>query len=232
MPSRIFCLAALFAAAFAGSAPAQQLIRPEDRNTIMQGWARSLGVKCQYCHTAARGSNDPQPKKDIARQMFIMMTDINQRIETATGKHGGEMTKVECVTCHRGVAIPGQLPDILTKTYRDQGVNGVVSQYRDLKTEYYGRQAYDFGEDTLLTVAHKLSSNMPRDAIRLLELNLETYPKSVRSYIEIAYSYSRMLDEESAIEALEKAEKIEPENGVVQGQLMQLRAILKSRGRQ
>ena len=209
-----------------------QLIRPEDRQAIMQTWARSLGVKCQYCHSAARGTNDPQPKKDIARQMFIMMMDVNAKIEAATGKHEGDVTKVECVTCHRGIAVPGQLTDILTKTYRDQGTAGVAAQYKDLKKEYFGRQAYDFGEDTLITVAHKLSSNMPKDAITLLKLNLDTWPQSVRSYMEMGYAYSRLLDEESAVEVLEKALAIEPENGVIQGQIQQLKAILKSHGRQ
>ena len=69
----------------------------------------------------------------------------------------------------------------------------------------------------------------PPASIPLLRLNLEYYPQSVQSYIQIAYAYTRKLDDEAAIAALEKALEIEPENGVVKGQLEQLKSYRRKK---
>ena len=37
-----------------------------------------------------------------------------------------------------------------------EGADAAVKQYRELRGQYYGRGTYDFGEDTLLTVARRL----------------------------------------------------------------------------
>ena len=132
-----------------------------------------------------------------------------------SGHSADETTRVDCVTCHRGVVIPGQLSDILAKTLREKDSDAAVEQYRDLRRRYYGRQSYDFGEDTLLSVAQKAAQLDPEDAIDLLKVNIEFNPVSVRSY--------------SAIAALEQALRIEPNNGVVQGQLLQLRSYQRRR---
>jgi tetratricopeptide (TPR) repeat protein len=136
---------------------------------------------------------------------------------------------VNCITCHRGVAIPGQLSDILTKTALEKGPDAAVAQYRDLRTEYYGHQSYDFSEETLLTAAQQVVRAKPAASIPLLRLNLEFYPKSVRSYTQIAFAYTRTLDDEAAIATLEKALKLEPENGMVKGQLEQLKSYRRKR---
>src|SRR6266853_2775213 len=114
----------------------------------MQAIAQALGVQCEYCHSAARGSGLPEPKKDIARQMMAMTREINARVQTATGKTA-EAAQVKCVTCHRGVPIPKQLSEIVTQTLREKGVVAAAEQYRDLHKNFYGRAIYDFGEDTL-----------------------------------------------------------------------------------
>ena len=98
-----------------------------------------------------------------------------------------------------------------------------------MRKRYYGRQAYDFGEDTLLSVAQKAGQLDPEDAIDLLKVNLEFNPGSVRSYSAIAAAYQRTFDDDAAIAALEKALQIEPNNGVVQGQMMQLRSYRRRR---
>ena len=195
----------------------------------MQTMARGLGVTCEYCHTARRGSGLPEPRKDIASQMMAMTEEINARVTSATGHPAGEATQVDCVTCHRGVAIPGQLSDILDKAVRENDVDLAIEQYRELRKRYYGRQAYDFGEDTLLSVAQKAGQLDPEDAIDLLKVNLEFNPNSVRSYSAIAAAYQRTFDDDAAIAALEKALQIEPNNGVVQGQMMQLRSYQRRR---
>jgi tetratricopeptide (TPR) repeat protein len=206
--------------AVAGSLAAQT--RPADIMSLMQEIVQSLGVQCEYCHSA-RGSGLPEPKKDIARQMIAMTRDLNTRIQTATGKSAAEAAQVKCVTCHRGVAIPKQLPEIMSQTYREKGVTAATEQYRDLRKQFFGRQSYDFGEDTLIGVAQPLAAGKPDDAIALLKLNLEFYPQSAKTYGAIAYAYTRKYDDPTAITYYEKAVELDPSNGVMRGQLEQLK---------
>jgi tetratricopeptide (TPR) repeat protein len=201
------------------SAAVAQVAPGGDSMMNMQEIAQGLGVKCEYCHAGPAKS-----KVDIARAMIAMTRDINTKIVAATGKQAKEATHVSCITCHRGVAIPGQLSDILTKTALDNGPDAAVAQYRDLRSQYYGRQSYDFGEETLLTSAQQLVRVKPELSIPLLRLNLEFYPKSVRSYAQIAFAYTRNLDDEAAIATLEKALELEPDNGAIKGQLEQLKS--------
>ena len=192
----------------------------------MQEISQALGVTCNYCHSAERGSGQPEPKKDIARAMIAMTRDLNAKIEAAAGQNAA---RVECVTCHRGVAVPRQLGDLLFQTLREKGAAATVAQYRDLRSRYYGRQAYDFGEDTLIAIAQRIADARPDDAIALLQLNLEFQPKSARTYMALAHAYTRKIDDASAMSALEKALEIEPENGIARGQLEQLRSYHRKR---
>ncbi len=69
----------------------------------------------------------------------------------------------------------------------------------------------------------------PPSSIPLLRLNLEFCPKSVRSYAQIAFAYTRSLDDESAIATLEQALEIEPDNGTIRGQLEQLKSYRRKK---
>ena len=229
---------ALASVVFGSSAASAQVMN-------MQEVAQALGVKCEYCHagmgqrdaqrtapsasTQPRAEGQPPSRVEIGRAMIAMTRDINEKILLATGKPATEATRVTCITCHRGVAIPGQLSDILTKTALEKGPDAAVAQYRDLRAQYYGRQSYDFGEESLLTAAQQVVRVKPASSIPLLRLNLEYYPQSVRSYTQIAFAYTRALDDESAIAMLEKALEIEPENGTVRGQLEQLKSYRRKK---
>ena len=207
------------------------------QTTNMQEIAQGLGVKCEYCH-ARMGQAGPAPpagdqgagdspaksRLEVARAMIAMTRDLNEKILAATGKPANEVTRVTCITCHRGVAIPGQLSDIIAKTALQKGPDAAVAQYRDLRNQYYGHQAYDFSEEALLVAAQQVARVKPPASIPLLRLNLEFYPKSVRSYAQIAFAYTRSLDDDSAIATLEKALEIEPDNGELRGQLEQLKS--------
>jgi tetratricopeptide (TPR) repeat protein len=215
-PIRLFLVAA---ATCAAQAP------PADLGATMQTIAAALGVSCGYCHVAERGSGQPEPKKDIARAMMAMTRDINAKIQAASPG----ATAVQCVTCHRGVAIPRQLSDIVSQTMKEKGTDAAIAQYRELRKQYFGRQAYDFGEGTLLAVAQQISNSKPNDAIALLQLNLEFSPRSAATYAAISFAYTRKLDDDSAIENLQKALEIEPENGIFRGQLEQLKSFQRAR---
>ena len=188
----------------------------------MQTIASSLGVECQYCHGDGRNA-----KREIARAMIAMTREMNTKVKDVAGKQAA----VGCITCHRGVPIPQQLGDILFQTTRSQGVAAAVTQYRDLRERFYGRQAYDFSEEVLLTLADRVVQTRPDDAIALMKLNLEFNPKSARAWSSIAFAYTRKLDDDAAIAAYEKSLEFDPKNGVVQGQLEQLKDYQRRRKR-
>lgn len=107
---------------------------------------QGLGVECRHCHAeGADGRNDfaadTVPAKTVARAMMRMTASLNEKLPADLGKPAAEVTRVECVTCHRGVAIPKQLGEILAATAVEKGTTAALTQYRELRKQYYGAQA-------------------------------------------------------------------------------------------
>jgi hypothetical protein len=196
--------------------------------------AAALGVTCDYCH-AGRGSEPRQtangkPRLEVGREMIAMTASLNATVQSATGKTAREATTVTCATCHRGVAIPRPLTDILLLTGVREGADAAVKQYRDLRAQYYGRGAYDFGEDTLLNVARRLANARPEVAIPLADLNMEFFPKSVNTLVTKAIAQGGH-DDEAAVATLKKALELDPDNGEIKGRLYQIEEMLARRKR-
>lgn len=195
----------------------------------MQAIAQGLGVRCEYCHVDEQGPNgrrdmaaDEKPTKNTARVMLRLTDEINTKLASGLGK--ANAVSVGCVTCHRGVPIPKQLPAILTDTAADKGTPAAIAQYRDLRKQYYGGMAYDFSENALIGFATRTAQAKPDDALQWLQLNLEFYPRSARSYLAMAQIYNRdKQDKENAIKNVEKALEIEPENPQAKRMLDQLK---------
>src|ERR1700685_506685 len=201
----------------------------EAQTLNMEEISRALGVHCEYCHSAPRGSGQPEPKKDIARAMMAMTRDLNAKVQEATGKPAGETTRVECVTCHRGVAIPQPLAAIILRTVVEKGGVAAVQQYRDLRKQYYSRATYDFSEDALFEMVQRVVQGRPDDAIALLRMNLEFNPQSAKTYALIGFAYTRKVDDASAITNLQKSLELDPTNAMVRGQLEQLQEYRRRR---
>jgi hypothetical protein len=198
----------------------------------MQAIAEALGVTCEYCHARGAAAADAPAGPShisVAKQMIAMTRELNARVETASGKATGVATKVDCITCHRGVPIPKQLGDLLWETASKQGSAAAIAQYRDLRTRFYGKAAYDFSEQTLLTLSQRVANVRPDDAIAFARLNIEFYPNSSASYQAVAFAYTRKVDDSSAITALEKAVELDPGNNVARGQLEQLKSYQRRR---
>src|SRR5207248_2507668 len=151
----------------------------------MQQIAAGLGVQCGYCHVQAaaapggrgdggggrgRGAaapafdfpSDDKPQKKVARDMMLMVRDVNPKVAAATGK-GDKAARVGCVTCHRGVAIPRQLAEILDQTSAEKGTPAALAQYKELRKQYFGAQAYDFSEASLVTYAQRATNGNKPD---------------------------------------------------------------------
>jgi hypothetical protein len=205
--------------------------RPEIIAT-MQGFVAALGVQssggCGYCHAGTAPAfdfaSDAKPTKAVARKMILMAREITAKLPEVTGKPAADVTRLRCGTCHRGVAIPKLLPDILTETATKSGTPAAVQQYRELRTKYYGGQSYDFSEAALVAMATPLvNANKPDDAITWLQLNAEFYPKSSGTYAALGQAYAKKTDTPNAIKSFEKAVELDPNNQIAKRQLDQLK---------
>lgn len=198
----------------------------------MRVYTQALGVECIFCHVdGANGrlnyrSND-NPRKQVAKNMIAMTADINGMIGLGRSEHS--TTRVTCLTCHRGVPNPRPLNEIIRDKVQQGGGKAAADYYRSLRAKFFGGSAYDFREELLLSTVQTFVDGRPDDAIELLEMNLDFYPKSSRGYSSLAYAYTRKRDDLAAIAALERALELDPDNSIARGQLEQLRKYQRRR---
>jgi len=190
---------------------------------VMRGVAGALGVRCDYCHVEGPDktfqtmdfASDDKDTKKTAREMMKMAMDINTKYLTETmGRTLTERSQVRCVTCHHGIAKPRTLQSEVATAYDGGGADSAVAKYRALRDRYYGRAAYDFGEMSLVEVADELGRkpDQRRDALKMLQMNLEFYPKSALTFTALGNGSLQMGDTAAAIAAYQKAVEIDPEN--------------------
>lgn len=77
----------------------------------MSFFADSLGVNCERCH-ATPFEADKKPEKIKARQMILMVRDLNASYFSGTGK-------VTCNSCHRGTTTPVAEPSLDAQRWMD-----------------------------------------------------------------------------------------------------------------
>ncbi len=206
----------------AGAATAGQAQERTGPLPDMNAIAKALGVTCGHCHVARDFKSDANPKKGVARQMLAMTREINARVEAATGKPTGKSVAVQCATCHRGQPVPRSLSDTLVATLGEKGDQAAAEQYRGLRTQFYGRDTFDFSEQEFLALGQRLAEVRPDAALALLAVHLEFNPQSSNTYVVMSRAHVRRRDTPAAIAALKRAIEIEPNNGLAQGYLYQL----------
>jgi tetratricopeptide (TPR) repeat protein len=207
------------------AAAAQQAAQPQNPQAGQgqqagRGRGRGRGPQGPQMDYAA----DEKRQKLTARLMMSMTNDINVRLSTSLKKPAAEMTRVQCATCHRGVPIPAQLSDLLRQTMLGKGEGAAVVQYRELRQQYLDTGAYNFRETTLLDLAREsLGARKPDDALAWLQLNVEFYPQSAASYLELARAHLAKRDRDAAVADLAKALTIDPANADAKRELSSLR---------
>jgi tetratricopeptide (TPR) repeat protein len=216
----------------AQEAPKNLKVLPKDWSraqvvNVMQAFTAALGVGCDHCHVFNQGAppdfaSDDKPEKDMARAMMKIATDLNANLAVAFDKPSAELTRIQCITCHRGVPEPKQLAEILGKTSAEKGFAAASAQYKDLKSKYYGAQAYDFSENGLIATARPLVQTRTDEALQFLKLNLELFPRSAETYVVMSQAQVAKKDTAGAISSLEKALEIDPQNGGARRALGQL----------
>ena len=201
----------------------------------MGAFNESLGVECNYCHVDGNHASDAKREKRVARQMILLRDSINVMLAAFVGKPAGAgptsgsalpgaPVRVLCRSCHRGLPVPTTLAAVVNEAAADGGVAAGVAKYQELRARYYGGQEYDFGEAGLLGIAEGvMNRKKPDDAIQYLQINLEHFPKSVRTYQALAQARAAKGDTQGAIGDLEKALELDPQNAQARNQLGQIK---------
>lgn len=208
---------------------------------VMRSFTMALGVRCDHCHepdpnapapAEGRGRGGPdldhsldgKETKKIAREMLKMVNDINSKYLPTTGRTIDARNQVTCETCHHGLARPQTLRAALAGAVQANGPDSAIALYRALRTRYYGSAAYDFSEPSLNEAANEVVRLEQRPAaIALLKLNLEFYPQSVPTLGALATQSVAVGDTAGAVEALNKALAIQPNNQQMRAMLGRLR---------
>lgn len=186
----------------------------------MREYSEALGVRCNHCHVGSGegtfegydfASDELEPKR-VARAMIKMTGEINGKLMRATGRRS--LTRVECVTCHRGVIDPRQLGAILTEALASQGVDAALARYREIRRDHEGSAAYDFSAKTLDKVAERLAQEESdlEGAILLMKLNLEFHPSAASSHLMLGQFYMASGANDEAIASVQRAIELEPDN--------------------
>ena len=200
----------------------------------MRTFTAALGVQCAYCHVAVRQADgreqvqdyslDDKDTKKAARGMLRMVNDINDKYMSAMGRTLSDRTRVSCETCHHGLAKPRTIQAEIGAAIDAAGPDSAIALYRDLRTRYYMRQSYDFGELALTQYQQYAAGpeKLPA-AIAVLKLNLEFYPTSVPTMSALAQAQLQAADTAGALQTLNKALVIAPDNQQVRGMLTRLK---------
>ena len=139
--------------------------------------------------------------------MMRMTQAINEQHLVEAANHGVEVTYV---TCHHGNRVPWQLGETLMGRFQASDIDATLAAYRSLRQKYYGRAAYDFGKNTLVEVGNTLSADRHHAAaIRIYKENLEHFPNSVYTHVQIGRTYGAIEDTASALKHLKKALEIQ-----------------------
>jgi tetratricopeptide (TPR) repeat protein len=199
----------------------------------MQSFTRALGVRCTYCHVGNEGeplssydfASDQKPEKNKAREMLRMVGAINGEYLTKLADRRTPAINVACTTCHRGVAEPRPLQQVVLNAYDAAGADSAEAVYRALRTRYYGRAAYDFGEVPLADVGAALRARgKTADALRFYVLNTELTPNSAFAFRQAAEAQLASGDTASAVRNYQRALAINPNDRQAKGILDRLGA--------
>lgn len=218
-------------------APKNLKVLPKDMSRrevvgIMRGFSHALGVRCDACHTKAKGPGarpdeldyalDDKPEKEAARKMMKMVASINEQIGQMNFE---DKVQVSCVTCHHGLKQPETLTGFMMKAVDKGGVDGAIADYRKLRNDYFGSGAYDFTGNGLNEAAGNLAESKKDydGAIKILKLSLEFAPNDAESYVLMGRAQVAKGDKPAATASFQKALELDPENRWAKMQLEQLK---------
>jgi len=139
------------------------------------------------------------------------------------GANLGEMAKgIRAILYGKEPATPKRslVPD-LGETVVNRGTDAAVVQYRELKRT--NPNGYNFDERALNQLGYMLlEKGRNADAIAILKLNVEEYPKSGNVYDSLAEAYAKDGQKQQAIANYRKSLELDPENQNAANKLKEL----------
>jgi tetratricopeptide (TPR) repeat protein len=203
-------------------------ISRDSLQAVMEGFTRALGVRCSFCHVQDQDTrrtiykSDDKPEKRNARFMLKMVDSLNQVVLAAMPMRADPPVSVTCVTCHRGLMRPTTLNAVLAATVQRAGVDSAIAQYRSLRENPYEGK-YDFSEATIDELAQELgASGKTAEAISLLQMNQEFYPKSGQIDVLLGDLHKQRGERDAAITSYRAALEKQPRNRQARQRLTEL----------
>ena len=177
------------------------LVQPEFTRLTLIGLEQNAGLQVRLSRRFA-----------LLDQSAEMSALINREAMPTTGRK--DAIRVTCVTCHRGLVRPVTIKAVMLDAIDKEGVPEAETRYRELREQYYGQGAFNFGPGPLNSIAETLSQekNDVAGAISIMKLNLEFNPDNVGSYLMLGRLYAASEDKVAAAAAFERALELEPDN--------------------
>jgi hypothetical protein len=120
--------------------------------------------------------------------------------------------EVGCITCHSGRARPATLVVELAWAAEQGGFDALERRYNELREQYFGEGAYNFGPRSLEDVAEALVREDAEAAMAVVDMNLEYHPESVQSWLLKGQINAFEGNTEAAIQAFERSLELAPDN--------------------
>lgn len=121
--------------------------------------------------------------------------------------------EVECVTCHHGLARPRTLEREVREVLDAEGIDAAIAEYRELREQYFGSAAYDFGSGPLNELTETLANEGALEAaLAVIRLDLEYHPDEPYPHFLESRVLGASGDREGALTAMERALALDPDN--------------------
>jgi tetratricopeptide (TPR) repeat protein len=203
----------------------------DELRAMMRAISTGTGNRCSACHVGEVEADlrtydfslDDKEKKVKARKMIEMTQEINASLANAFPDAEEPLVAVTCATCHRGQSKPEMIQNVLMQSLEDDGLDQSIAKYKELRERYYGGYTFDFSERTLMRMAETLGATERLDAAMVyINLNLEYFPDSSRSYVMRAQVFAEQGDIAAARQDYGKALEMEPDSWWIKEQLDKL----------
>jgi Photosynthetic reaction centre cytochrome C subunit/Tetratricopeptide repeat len=197
----------------------------------MREFSFALNVRCQYCHAGGDGisfegvdfSSDDKPAKNKARAMLRLTDQVNKTLLPEVPSRADPAVSVDCVTCHHGLALPKSLQTTLFEVVNKDGAPAAAARYRELRTSDTLTGKYSFDEWEINELARRLAvAGKTAEAIAMLEMNGEFYPKSGAIDFQIGELQLARGEKDKALARYKTAQQKSPDDPRVKARIEQL----------